>query len=575
MGQERAMVTVEKIDNSEGFKHLHETWCQLLDRIGDPCIYLTHEWLYSWWTVYGDDKELYILAVKDGQNIIGIAPLMLTVSRSGISKRKKLEFIGSPNADYADFICTDGSLFFKNIFEYFETHPRDWDYIELSQISECSRSIGELEKMIGGSGRPYIKDHIETCYRYVYDGSEENRPEFSLRRNSTQRNSCNFFKKNGDLVFERVTDPVAIEKTLPQFFHLHIKRWKDTSYPSKFNEEKHRRFFYELVRTLGPAGNIFFFVLRVGDIPIALFFNFRSGKVIHLYTIAINLLFANKSPGILLLLEETENLIREKYELDFARGDHEYKMQISNSKYVNYQYVIYKRRLDYLEVRAYRYAKTIRPIKKILTNEKFKDAKAKFLLKLHNDGMGALIWTALKKGLSPIISYRAFIFVTHNWKEEYAFKPHIEVEIRKLDINDLWKIATFYGARMGSDTYNRLQDRLNRKDDCYVAFHNGMIVSITWGLHHSDPYPEAGLIVTPGENEVVASGGETSPVYRGFAIRPYLWTCALREYKDKGIKTIGAIEKTNKAQLRSQLKLKSTIYLHTARKLSLIGRWVI
>jgi hypothetical protein len=58
-------------------------------------------WLKVWWESFGTEAELYLKAVQDGDQVIGIAPLQL---RNGTAS-----IIGSLNVcDYQDFIVAPG-----------------------------------------------------------------------------------------------------------------------------------------------------------------------------------------------------------------------------------------------------------------------------------------------------------------------------------------------------------------------------------------------------------------------------------------------------------------------------------
>jgi CelD/BcsL family acetyltransferase involved in cellulose biosynthesis len=52
---------VSKITSSVEFSSLREEWNRLLSASGLANIFLTHEWLLSWWEVYGEDIELLVL----------------------------------------------------------------------------------------------------------------------------------------------------------------------------------------------------------------------------------------------------------------------------------------------------------------------------------------------------------------------------------------------------------------------------------------------------------------------------------------------------------------------------------
>ncbi|MCJ7523041.1 MAG: hypothetical protein MUP21_12620, partial [Dehalococcoidia bacterium] len=66
----------------------------------DSSIYLTHEWLSTWWKYFGKGKKLNILLVEKARRVIGIVPLMRTEYKIGLVGMHFLETIGATNCNY-------------------------------------------------------------------------------------------------------------------------------------------------------------------------------------------------------------------------------------------------------------------------------------------------------------------------------------------------------------------------------------------------------------------------------------------------------------------------------------------
>ena len=60
--------TIEKIEDAAGFEKLREEGNDLLRRSASDCLFLTWEWLHTWWTHLSEGRRLRILAVRcDGE----------------------------------------------------------------------------------------------------------------------------------------------------------------------------------------------------------------------------------------------------------------------------------------------------------------------------------------------------------------------------------------------------------------------------------------------------------------------------------------------------------------------------
>jgi len=68
-------ITVERIAE-EDFVGMKDKWNELLEGSSTNDVFLTWEWMFSWWNTFKDDgKKLHILVGKDSQGrFIGIAP---------------------------------------------------------------------------------------------------------------------------------------------------------------------------------------------------------------------------------------------------------------------------------------------------------------------------------------------------------------------------------------------------------------------------------------------------------------------------------------------------------------------
>ena len=93
------------ISESEDFESLSEVWDGLLRNSGDNNpIYLTHEWLSTWWKHFGEGKKLNVLLVEEEGQPIGIVPLMRTEYRIGPLKIRTLETIGAVNCNHIGLV---------------------------------------------------------------------------------------------------------------------------------------------------------------------------------------------------------------------------------------------------------------------------------------------------------------------------------------------------------------------------------------------------------------------------------------------------------------------------------------
>ena len=138
------MFKITEIDQIDQFYALRHEWNKTLERSQDRNIYLTWEYLSTYWTHFGKEKTLRILYIEDKDGLIAIAPLRK--SRYGFAGPfsydviEPLAFRGlnPEGADYTGLILTKKRVECLRLFlEYLAKHD-SWDFIYLMDIPETS-----------------------------------------------------------------------------------------------------------------------------------------------------------------------------------------------------------------------------------------------------------------------------------------------------------------------------------------------------------------------------------------------------------------------------------------------------
>src|SRR6266550_2101649 len=87
----KQLIQIEIIDDAAAFARLRPEWNALLASSRSDCVFLTWEWLHTWWKELSDGRHLFIVTVRRDSRLVALAPL--SVSRLWPSVRR-LEFLG-------------------------------------------------------------------------------------------------------------------------------------------------------------------------------------------------------------------------------------------------------------------------------------------------------------------------------------------------------------------------------------------------------------------------------------------------------------------------------------------------
>src|SRR5438132_12003737 len=74
-GHTSEMIT-ETIQSDEQFLSMREKWNALLQCSASDGVFLTHEWLSSWWRHLGEGRQLSIVTARENGELIGILPVV-------------------------------------------------------------------------------------------------------------------------------------------------------------------------------------------------------------------------------------------------------------------------------------------------------------------------------------------------------------------------------------------------------------------------------------------------------------------------------------------------------------------
>ena len=322
-----------EINDYQNFLSLAESWSKFLKHCPHS-IFSTWEWLSTWWKYFGKNKKLLILLAKENNKIIGIAPLMYSVHSLSALRRGKIEFIGTPDTDYNNFLIAEKrndclNLFFNHLYNIKEK----WDCIDLLDIptgSECLPFIAKTSssmKIIRSC--TYINLPKSTD---VLLSTLSSNLRHLLRRNLAKLQNLN---PDINLVDYSKIDP---KKGMKILFRLHQKRWLQKGSAGVYAEEIMCKFHLELAKSLSEKGLLALYSLEVSGKPISVLYGYKDKNKFYAYLSGLDPAYYRFSAGNLVFFKVMSHCIEEGLkEFDFLRGSEEYKERWSANIRYNYQ----------------------------------------------------------------------------------------------------------------------------------------------------------------------------------------------------------------------------------------------
>jgi CelD/BcsL family acetyltransferase involved in cellulose biosynthesis len=313
-------------------------WNALVSANETNTIFQTYEWFDAWWRVFGRDRELFFIVVRDGAGICGFAPLMRRRSRFGW---RLLQFAGTGNADYQDFIVPrDKPGQIAAICRFLRTQRWRWERLALANIPSHSSTHAALSAAASATGLALVDEVRVPCPTLLFE-PDANPARHMIGKYSLRR-PLNWFRKRGEVGFRHVQSVDEILKLLPTFFDQHRRRWANVGKPSLFSDARQTRFYELLARYLHARGWLQFSVVEFNGEPIACHFGFDYCGCVTWYKPSFETRFEDSSPGLLLTRQLIEDgLARSRRELDFTVGDEAFKGRFSSHRRYNLYFGVY------------------------------------------------------------------------------------------------------------------------------------------------------------------------------------------------------------------------------------------
>lgn len=325
-------------------------WNQVASSSPTSTIFQTYEWFDSWWHAFGQDGQLLLISVFEGERVLGFAPLMRIPSST--DHLPHLVFVSDTHSDYLDFVIADRAYeVLDKILHHLLRVESNWSELQLRNIPLSSPSIQLLSTLSLRRRFYMLRGTDMPCYSLRINGKEA---EVNRRANKySLRRAGNYFGRQGDLNVRTVETVREAQSMLPSFFKQHIQRWSNSSTPSLFLERQNQLFYNQLVEKLLPHSWLHFSVAELDGRAIAFHFGFDYKGIVTWYKPSFDPEHASHSPGKLVL----SHLIRfalhkHRAELDFTIGAEPFKERYCDTRRINVQYRIFSSRLPYLQAVA-------------------------------------------------------------------------------------------------------------------------------------------------------------------------------------------------------------------------------
>ena len=312
------------IITQESFSSLSSYWTDLRYNLNWGSIFVLPAWLNVWWQEFGTGAELYLSAVRQDNEVIGIAPLLVREGKASI--------IGSADiCDYLDFVVAPGRErdFFSVLLD--DLRQKGINQLDLRPLQPDSTVLTHLVSIAQNRGYEVLCHPEDVSLELDLPATwEEYLATLDKKQRHEVRRKLRRLWEAGSVEHRCVEVGREVEDYLDIFLKLFsLSRDEKAS----FMNPKMESFFRSLAKAMAEIGLLRLGIIQLDKVPVAMTMGFDYNDSHYLYNSAYDPQFNYLSVGLLckvLCLKESIKKGRKKW--DFLKGGEPYKYQLGGQE---------------------------------------------------------------------------------------------------------------------------------------------------------------------------------------------------------------------------------------------------
>lgn len=348
----------------EPLMNFQPTWDEAVQRLGGP-IYMTYDWLRTWWKHYGSGGELRLLVFRHGGQVVALVPLFLETIDFGLAKIRVARLVGSnvPPKTFNPPVAGPWALpVFEQLLELVLGNER-CDLFSLGPVSgewpgsspfleACLRRrnvVGQFEQV------PY---DVQTLFR-LPSTFDEYLQLLSPGERKSRLKRLRQLQKNHQVDTDIVADPAKVTAEFEAFLRQHANQWRAMGKGGHFESwPKAEAYNRDMVTTQACRGRVRFFRMVIDGEVVANRYTFLFGDTLYseLPARAVGTRWDKLGIGGCSMIKFNEDAIGAGINtIDSGLGDYDHKSNLGGEKIpVGIWRVVRNHPLSQLRVRAFR-----------------------------------------------------------------------------------------------------------------------------------------------------------------------------------------------------------------------------
>ena len=331
-------LTVEVVEVLTAFQDLRDEWNTAAAAGADPNVFMTWDWLHTWWMHFGEpnpDARLHVVTLRDEAGLVAAAPLFRMHWGYGPLRAPVMHQISYNAGDYGGMLlvrrCDEAiELLLAHIADLLHQDART---VVLSRLTSDSTLLATLRARLVDAADRVAGTEAQLFDSCPYADIDDDTFDLAKRRKKHRiRQRLQRLADEHEVTFEYHTGP-TLEEGLRRFVDVHRRRWDSIAEPMQglLVDRPRQDFLLEATRALDRLGHLRLLTLNADGRTAAADLDYEFAGRVYMFKSAFDPDFAAYGPGQVVVSKVFEDGIdRGAHEFDFMRGDHAYKRAWTN-----------------------------------------------------------------------------------------------------------------------------------------------------------------------------------------------------------------------------------------------------
>jgi len=304
---------VEVVTDTDDFKNLRKQWSDLLSSYDTVPLPLTHEWLFNWWKVFGENVDLHIVAVYKHEELVAIAPFIIEKYHFCGMPVMRQKLMANDHSPYCNIIFNKKSSI-KDKYEATSAiiNESTADLLSVFKVPQDSLVVDFIETFTPRERISGISPEISTPIISTTGDWDTFYKSKSRKFRKSLQNKLNRFSRESDFTIKHEQIVSRQSRYLEDIVAISRSSWKSKIGRDLGSNRAGREFLFRLADELGDLGKVSIWIMYKSSVPIAYEYHVEYGDVVYPINADFSEAYRAYSPGSILEYTALKSLFMEE-----------------------------------------------------------------------------------------------------------------------------------------------------------------------------------------------------------------------------------------------------------------------